>query len=578
MKISSSISSSHKKPNLQQNWIPAAAWCGRLILPEKSSRQGGDVSIELRQVPEEFSYLKGKVVTLRLAASRWTELATQDIEFTEATKRNQAKGNLSPERLNGWDLVSPLESLAGARLKDDMLVSLGQVTLEDNPPVLTIENEPVQVSGSEKALVRFEKKLPNGRWRIRHWNKSSRDFTGPYETVECLSAEAIDPLLDTSMNQQGYYLYAEPTHASGNRLVKALEPRSVTSLVADQVMLGKRRSLWYLNSENWRVESLKKGEFCKTLLDADKEEKHNPIDIRAQVAEHFYPGQTYLVVHNFGGKGEGEGIGGLTTGHMSVGTAQVVKDEFTAEPRLDIEYSQVYAHNPEGIVAGRLKWHSYMASLESSEGSSPRGWMYHRPISDVLVKVPELQQEGGFKPLDILQNRLSEMTARYRTGEGDGAAIVTAAQSCSADTAQALFAAAKDWERAVAGGLASEEVLNFSHLIVSQVAPLCGLAPAAWHRTAKALEKADPKRGRWLPALLSPKTVLPRDHADGLVGKLLESKHTALILKTDIILSDPAHLPAPPTTMFTFWQHDATRRHSEFRNLCQARRYAEALF
>ena len=97
-----------------------------------------------------------------------------------------------------------------------------------------------------------------------------------------------------------------------------------------------------------------------------------------------------------------------------------------------------------------------------------------------------------------------------------------------------------------------EEVLDFSHFIISQVAPLCGLAPAAWHRTAKALEKADPKRGRWLPALLSPKTVLPRDHADGLAGKLLESEHSALILKTDIILSDPAHLPAPPTTMFTF--------------------------
>jgi predicted Abi (CAAX) family protease len=533
-------------------WRPTSAWSGRLVLPtEQERKDDGGVYIQLSNVPDDRRELLGKKVWLKLAPSTWSRQATQDIHFTKATLENQDKGNLAPERLNGWKAVSPLESLAGARKKNDMTVALEQVHLVGDPPTLEIEDEPIQISGSQKALVQFEKKLPGGRWLVRHWNPSKSDFSGPREVVENAGSDKANPLQDAQMNREGYYLYAEPS-ASGVMQLKALEPRALLSLEADQVMLGQRRSLDYLKKENWRVEQLRGGETTKTLLDPTVDPKARPIDIHRSVAQQFQEGEEYLVVHNFGGRSNDQTpFFGLATGHFALGTAEVVKDEFTGENRLDVEYRQVYANNPEGIVSGAMKWHNYMADLSGDRDNGPRGWMYHRPVSDVLIRVPELQKTStGYQPMEVLKDRLSEMTSRYRTGEGDGSAIVGPAQSCSADSAQALYATTQDWRSAVGRGEAGEELLAFSELVASQVTPVFGLAPRAWRKTARNESKPDPNRMRVLPALLSPKTILPRDHADGLVEKTLRAGHPSLIIKTDIIAADIDYHPVAPSKAF----------------------------
>jgi predicted Abi (CAAX) family protease len=522
------------------------------VLPkEKERREDGGVFIQLSNVPSDHPELLGQRVWLKLSPSTWSRQATQDIHFTKATVSNQAKGNLAPDRLDGWKEVSPLESLAGARKQNDMLVSLENVRLVGDPPSLETDDEPVQISGSQKALVRFEKKLPDGRWLVRHWNPKEADFTGPRELLENGGSGRYNPLQNPAMNRDGYYVYAEPSD-SGAMQLRALEPRSLMSLEADQVMLGQRRSLDYLDKENWRVEQLRRGEATKTLLDPTAEARSCDININRSVAQKFQEGEEYLVVHNFGGKSdEPSRFLGLTTGHFALGTAEVVKDEFTGENRLELEYRQVYANNPEGIISGAMAWHTYMADLSGDEQRGPRGWMYHRPVSDVVIPVPELQTTAtGYQPMEVLKDRLSEMTARYRSGEGDGSAIVGPGQNCSADSAHALYATVQDWRSAVKEGAAGPELLAFAELVSKQITPLFGIVPPAWRITAENSAKPNPDRSQLIPALLSPTTILPRDHADGLVEKTLRAGHPALILKTDIIASEADHKPVAPSKAF----------------------------
>ena len=50
-----------------------------------------------------------------------------------------------------------------------------------------------------------------------------------------------------------------------------------------------------------------------------------------------------------------------------------------ASPALRLRYHQIYANNPNGIVAGSQDWSAYMGNLQ-------RGWLGTRPVSDVLVR------------------------------------------------------------------------------------------------------------------------------------------------------------------------------------------------
>jgi predicted Abi (CAAX) family protease len=86
-------------------------------------------------------------------------------------------------------------------------------------------------------------------------------------------------------------------------------------------------------------------------------------------------------MHLFGGIG-GKKAESTTlatvTGHFAYGSAQVVRDPFTQELQFDLQYQQVYVHNPHGIIGGAITWTNYMGDLQ-------RGWMGTRPAADVLI-------------------------------------------------------------------------------------------------------------------------------------------------------------------------------------------------
>jgi predicted Abi (CAAX) family protease len=70
-------------------------------------------------------------------------------------------------------------------------------------------------------------------------------------------------------------------------------------------------------------------------------------------------GDHALLIHAFGGIGGpgGEPTPGFTvTGHFAFGEAEVIADPFGGEPRFDLRYHQIYANNPDGIVAGSQEW------------------------------------------------------------------------------------------------------------------------------------------------------------------------------------------------------------------------------
>jgi predicted Abi (CAAX) family protease len=138
---------------------------------------------------------------------------------------------------------------------------------------------------------------------------------------------------------------------------------------------------------------------------------------------------------------------GIATGHFSFGFAKLIRDSFTGALRFDLVYRQVYAHNAEGIVSGAHRWHSYMGCLK-------RGWMYTLPVSDVMVRLPELTvpyklDNQTFNPLDLIKQELALMEARYRTGNGNGASVVTPATSCVKDSNHALFSAIRKFQAEV---------------------------------------------------------------------------------------------------------------------------------
>ena len=518
-------------------WKPAAEWAGRLILPNESERRDGGVYFEVRQAPRQFPQLQGKKVWLEFEKSDWVERVTTDVEFSKRTEASEGNGNVHPERLDGWKNVSPMESLAGARAKDDMLVQLKQPKLVDGK--LVVEREPVQVSGTQKALVTFEKKIDAHTWQVRHYNPESKAFDGPSETISTSGRSDLAPMKDRRLNTKGWYVYGD-ADSKGKMTVAALEPRELFQVKSDQLIRGQDQSVDYLRHENWRMEEQSKGQMTKTLLDpATSAEKKSPL-LQNAMDEAFKLGDRTLLLHLFGGAIGAPATLGVYLGHFSFGTAEVVKDEFTGENRFDVEYKQVYAHNRSGVTSGSQKWHTYM-------GDTERGYLYDRPVSDSIVPLPELFDDSkGIAPFEALEMRLEEVMARYRTGQGEGSSIVTAAQNCSQDSSQALYAAMSDWKKAIALGTMSETVTSVAEDLVSHLTPMFGWAPKEWQATADN-QKLGPHKLRWIPALKSPNTILPRKNLEALTELALENDKQVLLVKTDVLGADnPGTLPSEP--------------------------------
>ena len=630
---------------------PSAEWIGRLILPtpaelaDEQAPQDDWVWLELEQAPGEAQAWIGRRLRLAWAEDpalrRLVQAVTTDIRFGEQARRSAARGDVVPSRLNGRRQVGPLQSLAGARPADDLTVLLEGVQQVGDQ--LRIARPPVQISGRWQALVRFEdraknsdpversdqaapvgssqasgpaasavvsgsvqpssepaslawapapsatasdpavapwsgavravKSDPQDLWSVRHFNRSSGRFDGPRETIRLpllprdrFGRRMFDPtgLEHALLNGQGWWIQGAPA-ADGMFTVQALEPRALLTPQPEQQIRGNDASLAKLLRGSWSPPQLIRGTLHSTALLPDGAA---PLQWR--------PGDRALLMHLFGGIGGtgGEPVSGWTvTGHFAFGEARVVEDPFSGEPRLQIRYHQIYANNPNGIVAGSQDWSAYGGNLQ-------RGWLGTRPFSDALIPL-------GPQVLDAIALQAELLAARYRSGDGQGVALVTAATSCVQDSAQALWIALRQLQHqgprpqlsgsqeAVLQNAASQQALS-QQLTSQQLAPQPSAAEAErLRRLGLALDHLltpfGRVRGDWIhnsnlvlsggrgsfqssqsprDVLLSWRSLLPRGAHDGFAAEVLRAGLPLQLLRTNQIPGGDRHLePMAPTTL-----------------------------
>jgi predicted Abi (CAAX) family protease len=386
---------------------------------------------------------------------------SKDVCFSADAEHSSKQGLVHPERINHWRQVNPLESLAGFRPHDDVIVMLpGPVVVEDissdsqnqYSTALYISQEPVQITGRFYGLVKFLYPLdtqnnPPEQFRVVHFNRVSRQFDGVEETLKlphvianqqgCFPSTS-NCLEKSPANETGWYIYGA-NDIDGMFVVQAIAPRSLLRLEPNQVIYGKKPALHYLKHESWASMKVQKGQVSSTILLL--QQQHQPV-------EAWHNGDCALVVHLFGG------IGGrkqeqatkrpLYPGHFAYGIAQVVWEPLCDELRFEINYYQVYGHNSQGIIAGTFHWSRYM-------GDRQFGCLGIRPVVDVLVKLDAVTKEyevydGQRSVLVNLMRHLEAMNARYRIGNGTGSAYVTPANSCVQDSNQAFYGSARQLE------------------------------------------------------------------------------------------------------------------------------------
>lgn len=559
-------------------YVPTARWSGRLILPDEAARDARDaVWFEVSQAPEpELIGQRVKLTwDLEQVAAR-VERVRVDVKFSEAAAQSEAQGNVHPRRLDGWRAVGPLESLAGAHAQDDVLVALDEPQLVEGE--LRIRRAPVMISGHQKALVQLIGPVEASSddetvaYKVRHF-KRGEGFSGPEEIIALkrpatpeqgrAPRASLDGIEAHPLNAQGWYVYGD-RDAQGVFVANALEPRGLMLLEADAQVSGLERSVSFVDKENFSKQALAKGSFTRTSLSPSEAV---PVD-----ASSLKLGERFVVVHLFGGvSDQGEELFNLiVTGHFAFGVAQVVEDVITGEPRFEVEYSQVYAHNREGIVSGRMQWHHYMGDLS-------RGWMYLRPVSDVLLRMDFVSQGYDFTrspllPLDGFLAELEVMTDRYRVGDGTGASIVTPATSCVQDSSRALFVALMKLERFLAeDGAASqwlmqnegsaqaqrfERLISLADYLEEFLTPV-GITREDWLSSegGVAVVEAcpDAKLGQLACGLTSYNTMFPRHAHDEFIKAALTQGAQAWVLRTNqiggVIKGYDPLAPTSPTTL-----------------------------
>lgn len=426
------------------------AWTGRLIMPKSSERKpDGGVWFEVYEGTKGLSFPKRLWLTWDKDSGPMADLVrrtTIDVQMDPSELADgKGKGNKPPEKINGLKKVSFLESLAGSRPIDVKDKIAGQLT-DDSIEVLIkkaklsgdtlfISSEPIQIVGRYVTLLKFLKKESARSYRAAPWKDS--DFRGDikvsYQNPEVTQKNigwvpTLDGIENMPDNKWGWYAFGDLLGSEFT--VRAIEPRAAMRLDRARPI---RNGIDFINHENFKDLKSKKGSIETYVL--QKSMQLNP-----------KPGVKGLVMHLFGGI-EGQNadtpikIPGTSfefyTGHFSFGVAEVVTDPFTRQPKLDIEYRQVYATNEQSIVSGATKWHSFSGSLK-------RGWMYSRPLSDSIIWHPSLMYPysingTSFDPMVSILDEMTIITARFRTGDGHGIAKVTSTTSCVQDASQAMF-------------------------------------------------------------------------------------------------------------------------------------------
>lgn len=562
---------------------PIGSWIGRLILPPKEQRQSdGSVFFEVYNADASHRNLVGKVVKLRLSDNpqikQYVQATTRDLSFTQETENSEKEGNLHPSRLNNLNKVGPLESLAGARLLDDVTVMLKDpIAIEENSgdrPSLTIAQEPVQITGSKYSLVTIVKPEASSDNRkdafvVRHFNKASKQFDGPTETIripqviadrEGIPRSTNRGIEKSPLNPTGWYIYGV-RGADGIFVVQAIAPRAIMRLQPDEVRSGIKAGLSYIRRDNWKNTEAQKGTAKTVLLD--------PATQRQDAVSRWQEGDRAIVIHSFGGiggkKAEPAPLG-VVTGHFAYGMATVIRDPLSGELIFDIEYKQIYAHNPDGIVSGTITWSSYMGDLQ-------RGWLGNRPISDVIVKLDAVTQDYDFdgiklSPIGEFTQALDIMAARYRVGDGTGASSVNPATSCVQDSNQALYATIKHTEELVRSNpriqdwlkrhprdpqtLRFEQLASLGRSLERDLAPL-GIVRPDWKRNAQTLIGSHPSGGLLSTLLRTAttwRTMLPRRAQDEITMILLKHGASLWFIRTNQVGGfDPNITPTAPTAL-----------------------------
>jgi predicted Abi (CAAX) family protease len=593
----------------QDRYRPTGTWVGRLILPPKQASDLGSqtdwVWLEVYHAPEMHRDLQGQRVRLEWssanAVQQYVAAVTREVKFTEAIAISQQKGNLHPERLNGR-IVGPLQSIAGAHPVDDVVVSLDEAAViqePGNPSRLQIESDPIVTTGRFYGLVKIlapvtdrprsplptdcpgPKPCPSELFQVQHYNAATGQFNGATEIIRIpqqprdsfgLFASTPRDLEKSPVSAAGWYIYGAQDR-TGLFTVQALKPRTLFQLQPQKVITRKAQGLDYIHYDNWRDTEQRRGTLETVLIDATANPKVFQLRDRA------------LVLHLFGGRGGQNGeapVLGTVTGHFSYGLAQVVREPLANELQWQVRYQQVYATNVEGVVSGTNDWTAYMGDLR-------RGWLGTRPVSDVLV-ILELLEDYDFggdriSPVQELSRQLQVINARYRVGDGNGAALVTPATSCVQDSNQALFATVQQVRKTVADSpaiqtwLAShpedpttlrfQRLVAFGDAVENQLMPL-GIVREDWRSNSEALSGMEIRAHTFrhtqaqgsanlLAALTSWRTILPRQTQDELSLLLLKNNARLWFLRTNQVGgNNPDIFPTAPTKAFGRWEIPGT--------------------
>ncbi|MGZ3509545.1 MAG: CAAX protease [Vulcanimicrobiaceae bacterium] len=549
---------------------PIGEWMGRLILPDREERSSvRGAWFEVHHAAEAYRHLIGRTVKLQWRrdpiVQNMVRAVTRDVHFSpQADYSSRFGGLIQPVRLNHWKLVDPLESLAGARPLDDVVVLLsGHVEVHDgDDPILRISREPVQITGRYYGLLRFDEVLDDNaeRFNVTHFDRTTRDFTGKREVVRLPRAvtdtddryPSVTAGLERSpLNPDGWYAYGAPDER-GEFVVQALAPRALLQSVPRREFSGSRAAYRYVRKEAWADIVARKGTASSACSSPSQ----------------WCVGDRALLVHVYGGitgkQREGATAMPIYFGHFAYGVAEIVHDPLADEPRFEIAYHQVYTHNTDGLIAGTLHWSRYM-------GDRQFGWMGTRPVCDILLRCEPFSRDfvldGGRRTsaLRAMLSQLEVMTARYRIGDGTGATYAGAANNCSQDSNRALFATLRNLQHFV------ENHPNYATW--SKESPRERERYTALVRLAKDLKRKlqffGTPRHDWssnefnlgttledaplqniLTALGSWRVILPRLASDTIVGTFLRNGADVWVLNTDQIGGEhPEIAPKAPTTL-----------------------------
>ncbi|MEM7553581.1 MAG: CPBP family glutamic-type intramembrane protease [Cyanobacteria bacterium P01_A01_bin.84] len=551
------------QPVLSNSYLPIDNWVGRLILPsQKDIVPGADwVWIEIQHAPLEAQSLVGKVVRLQWKnqprLQSYVQAVKRDVKFTSATKESQNQGLIHPSRLNNRLQVGPLHSLAGSRPNDDVIVTLDNVDFSERKngvTVLKIDSEPVlatgrfyglvKINGTEKSSKKYpvpktcfgKSPCPAEYFRVTHYNQVSGKFDGESETIriprQVYDTRGIPPstpnkLESSPEGKEGWYIYGAKD-INGIFIVQALAPRRLFQLQPEKVFLGEEAGLTYIKHKYWQISDRDRGRINKILIDTTA--KNQNLAVSA-----WKEGDKAIVLNLFGGiggkKAEPLGVVSTVTGHFAFGTAEVIKNPLTNNLKFDIKYQQIYANNPEGIISGIHTWADYMGNLRW-------GWMYTRPVTDIIIKFDPVTQDYNFdgiklSPLTEFQYQLKIMMARYRVGDGTGNATVSPAASCVQDSAQALYSTIQNVKKQVNSnpGIQSwlkkhpqdnqtrrfQKLVSLGQELEKQLLPL-GIIRADWQSSAGTLAGISGKspfrdNSIWA-AITSWRTMMPRQAQD----------------------------------------------------------------